>query len=162
MTERDSTLDEIYRNWAAYQTLVVQALTPLDEAQIALRAAPHLRSIGEIAGHMVGARFHWCYGIMGERGEGWVTLAAEIERDPDPPAAGIVRAFERSAALVQADLERWSAADMQTVFRGNDRNGQPYADSRQWIIWHLIEHDLHHGGELSLTLGMHGLAAPDL
>ena len=42
------------------------------------------------------------------------------------------------------------------------QDGERYADSRQWIIWHLIEHELHHGGELSLTLGVHGLAAPDL
>jgi hypothetical protein len=35
-------------------------------------------------------------------------------------------------------------------------------DGRKWVIWHLLEHDLHHGGELSFVLGMHGLAAPDL
>ncbi|HEX4716084.1 MAG TPA: DinB family protein [Ktedonobacteraceae bacterium] len=29
--------------------------------------------------------------------------------------------------------------------------------TRQWIIWHVIEHDLHHGGEISLILGTHGL-----
>ncbi|HEY6285010.1 MAG TPA: hypothetical protein VIX20_05065 [Ktedonobacteraceae bacterium] len=34
--------------------------------------------------------------------------------------------------------------------------------SRQWVIWHVIEHDLHHGGELSFSLGAHNLAAPDL
>ena len=26
----------------------------------------------------------------------------------------------------------------------------------------VIEHDIHHGGELSLTLGAHGVNAPDL
>jgi hypothetical protein len=26
----------------------------------------------------------------------------------------------------------------------------------------VAEHDLHHGGEISLTLGMHGLAGLDL
>ena len=30
------------------------------------------------------------------------------------------------------------------------------------IIWHVIEHDLHHLGELFLTCGMHGLPVPDL
>jgi uncharacterized damage-inducible protein DinB len=34
--------------------------------------------------------------------------------------------------------------------------------SRAWVVWHVLEHDLHHGGELSLTLGMHGLQAPDI
>jgi uncharacterized damage-inducible protein DinB len=37
-----------------------------------------------------------------------------------------------------------------------------YVCTRQWIIWHLIEHDLHHGGELFYTLGAHGLRVPDL
>jgi hypothetical protein len=26
----------------------------------------------------------------------------------------------------------------------------------------VLEHDLHHGGEISLTLGIHGLPAPQL
>jgi len=34
--------------------------------------------------------------------------------------------------------------------------------TRQWVIWHMLEHDLYHAGELSLTLGMYGLAGLDL
>jgi uncharacterized damage-inducible protein DinB len=30
------------------------------------------------------------------------------------------------------------------------------------VLWHLIEHDLHHGGELSFVLSMHGLTALQL
>jgi hypothetical protein len=30
------------------------------------------------------------------------------------------------------------------------------------LICHVYELDLHHGGELSFSLGMHGLAAPDI
>jgi uncharacterized damage-inducible protein DinB len=30
------------------------------------------------------------------------------------------------------------------------------------VLWHVLEHDLHHGGELSLALGMHGLPALDV
>jgi hypothetical protein len=33
---------------------------------------------------------------------------------------------------------------------------------KRWYNWHAIEHDLHHGGELSFALGMHGLPAIDL
>jgi uncharacterized damage-inducible protein DinB len=34
--------------------------------------------------------------------------------------------------------------------------------TRQWIIWHLVEHDVHHGGEISFSLGMHGVTGLDL
>lgn len=41
------------------------------------------------------------------------------------------------------------------------RTTEPVTLTRSWVIWHLIEHALH-GGEISLTLGMHELAAPAL
>ena len=53
-------------------------------------------------------------------------------------------------------------ADWQQTYPGDDDDSEPAIITRQWVIWHLIEHDLHHGGEISLTLGMHGLPAPNL
>ncbi len=41
----------------------------------------------------------------------------------------------------------------------DDWDGQHVDLSRAWVFWHVMEHDLHHGGELSLILGMHGLPA---
>ena len=48
-------------------------------------------------------------------------------------------------------------ADLAELVHDTDENGEDQTYTRQWVIWHLIEHDLHHGGELSFTLGMHGL-----
>ena len=33
-------------------------------------------------------------------------------------------------------------------------DGQPHA--LRWIIWHVLEHEVHHRGELSLALGLLG------
>jgi uncharacterized damage-inducible protein DinB len=52
-------------------------------------------------------------------------------------------------------LARWSPADMRQTF-GSEEDGEA---SRAWAVWHVLEHDLHHGGEISLTLGMHGIDA---
>jgi hypothetical protein len=52
-----------------------------------------------------------------------------------------------------------------TLWQQTYTQDHPYAPTpitRQWVIWHLIEHDLHHGGEISLTLGMYGLVAPEI
>jgi uncharacterized damage-inducible protein DinB len=53
-----------------------------------------------------------------------------------------------------ACLERWSPDEMRQIFPD-----KPVDVSRAWVVWHVLEHDLHHGGELSLTLGLHGLPA---
>jgi len=40
--------------------------------------------------------------------------------------------------------------------------GKTYAVSYQWVIWRVITHDVQHGGEIALMLGMQGLPAPEL
>jgi uncharacterized damage-inducible protein DinB len=55
-------------------------------------------------------------------------------------------------------LARWNPDEMRHTFP-DDLDGKPVDVSRAWVVWHVMEHDLHHGGELSLILGMHGLPA---
>src|SRR5690348_8193922 len=151
-----------YEGWENYQQLLIKAIAPLTREQLALRPAPHLRSIGMTVTHMVGARARWLHGLMEEGGE---TVAALEEWDrpgmPVRTAEELVQALESSLAVLKEALARWTREDMEYVFRGT-WGGEAYALSRQWVIWHLIEHDLHHGGEVSITLGMHELAAPEL
>ena len=47
-------------------------------------------------------------------------------------------------------------------FSRTRRNGQVETFTRAWVVWHLIEHDLHHGGEISQILGTNGIRAPEL
>jgi uncharacterized damage-inducible protein DinB len=55
-------------------------------------------------------------------------------------------------------LARWSPAEMQQTFP-DDWDGEQVQLTRAWVVWHVLEHDLHHSGEVSLTLGIHGLQA---
>ena len=68
--------------------------------------------------------------------------------------------------MMRNALTRWTSVDLEQVFqdpyKDDEYRGDKRKHSRQWIIWHVIEHDLHHGGEISLMLGMHGLVAPDI
>jgi hypothetical protein len=36
------------------------------------------------------------------------------------------------------------------------------AVSYESVIWGILEHDIHHGSEISTTLGIHGLPVLDL
>src|ERR1700730_1772178 len=59
MAENTFALTTFYSSWKTYQEHIAEALTPLTTSQLELRAAPHLRSIGEIALHMIGCRVGW-------------------------------------------------------------------------------------------------------
>jgi len=63
--------------------------------------------------------------------------------------------------MIQDALSRWTVADLAPTFPLTYQ-GTTYALPRQWILWRILAHDLHHGGELAVTLGMQGMALPEL
>ena len=176
MADENFTLTTFYGEWKQYQDHLKEALAPLTAEQLALRAAPGLRSIGENALHIVGCRAFWYTEFLGEDGgeemkpyARWneVALGApyaswnEVARAlgaPVPTAAELAQGLDRTWQFMADCLARWSPAEMHQTFP-DDGDGTPVELSRAWVVWHVLEHDLHHGGEISLTLGVHDLQA---
>jgi uncharacterized damage-inducible protein DinB len=162
MTEDTSTLAVYYKGWHDYQALLTKAIAPLTSDQLALSAAPGLRSISVIVRHIIAARTRWFYGVLGVGDEEFAKLGQwDRPGAPEREAAELVSGLEITWRVIQEALVNWTPADMQQSYK-NDPGDEPEVFTRQWVIWHLIEHDLHHGGEVSLSLGMHGLPALDL
>jgi uncharacterized damage-inducible protein DinB len=64
--------------------------------------------------------------------------------------------------MITEALARWTPADLGHVFSPpaslSEEEKSIFGElTRQWIIWHVLEHEIHHGGELSLALGGYGL-----
>jgi uncharacterized damage-inducible protein DinB len=76
----------------------------------------------------------------------------------------IVSGLELSFSVIRSGLQRWTPAELKQEFVRPSPNeaGERPSRSRQWIIWHLVEHDVHHGGEISFSLGMNGVTGLDL
>src|SRR2546428_13466933 len=119
MTENLTTLAPLYKGWDAYQQLLTKAIAQLSPEQLALRAAPHLRSIGMIAAHVIGARARWFHRLMGE-GDADIHLLGNWDR-PEAPARGaaeLVDGLEASWQLIQNSLAPWTLADLDKAFEG--------------------------------------------
>ncbi|WP_069801291.1 DinB family protein [Thermogemmatispora onikobensis] len=158
---RGRTLTEIYRGWDRYQQLLVEVLTPLSEAQLELRIAPHLRNIRQLAAHIAAARARWFGGVMEIKPELLLPYTSWSIEVPDGPVTVLIEGLETTWQIIDEQLGQWTLADLETTFSGVWRD-KPYSYTCQEIIWHLIEHDVHHGGELFFTLGAHGLPTPEL
>ena len=156
------SIDAIYAGWCNYQDLLIAALTPLSAEQLAFKPASNMRSIEAIATHMIGARGRWFAPPLGD-GDKQLAAFSRWDRGGGPvrTAAEINTGLEFTLNYIHTAITRWTAADWQGTIPG-DGSHEPTVISRPWVIWHLIEHDLHHGGEISLTLGMHKLTALDL
>ena len=89
-------------SWNAYQQHISRAIAPLTASELALRAAPNQRSIGELALHIVACRAYWFTGFLGEDGgeemqtyAGWNEMALSLGA-PIPPASELVQGLERT------------------------------------------------------------------
>jgi uncharacterized damage-inducible protein DinB len=162
MVESHTFLDTIYTGWEDCQGRLIKAVAPLSPDQLALRAAPQLRSLGEIAGHIARGRARWLHYALGEGTETTAPiLARPAAGAPAATAAELVSGLEATWADLAAARARWTLPTMAQPFTIM-LDGEERTLTRQWVLWHLLEHDLHHGGELALCLGMHGLTAPKL
>ena len=120
----------------------------------------------------------------------WALGVCEADVDPCHSAAELVAGLEKTWQLIEKTLAHLTPADLEQVFPPLDEAErvrhakqvepalQPYAQmwlererlaravkptrSRQWIIWGVLEHDIHHGSEISTILGVHGLPVLEL
>jgi len=154
-----TNLAPFYQGWDRYQGLLVESVGSLTDEQLALRAAPHLNSVGMLAAHIIGTRVGWFQQLLGELDPEIAALDPwDADDAPQRSAVELVHGLELTWNMIQDCLNMWTPAIFEqtiTTQRGSTR-------SFQWVIFHVLEHDMHHGGELALTLGMHGLPTPDL
>jgi len=120
----------------------------------------------------------------------WALGVAEADVDPGHSAATLVAGLETTWQLIASTLARLTPTDLEETFpplTQADRirhanlvepalrpyaqlwlDGASLADApaparpRHWIIWGVLEHDIHHGSEISTTLGVHGLPVVDM
>jgi len=163
MTEQEFPLATFYKpGWEKYQHALVHTIAPLSSELLALPAAPQYVSIRELLLHMLGARLNWFSGWMGEE-NAW----SQGSDSDEPEAAELVSMFEQSWRVIASALDRWTPADLaqliappashQEWLRNQGILEEEPPHTRQWIVWHVMEHEIHHGGELSLALGTHGV-----
>jgi uncharacterized damage-inducible protein DinB len=173
MTEAPLGLGPFYDGWAHHQAEFIRVLGPLNAEQLALRQVPEHWAIWQLASNMASGRAYWFHDILGEGPAetrdmfrmtrttvpGLPLSDAGWEDDEDQPrsAAELVDAFERTWELVQDSLKRWSAQDLVTPLE-TTRGTQ----TRAWVVWHLIEHELQHGTEIALILRTNGLPTIEL
>jgi uncharacterized damage-inducible protein DinB len=158
----DQTLAIMAAGWSAYQNQLITALEPLDEEQLDLRVTPGLRSIREIATHIVSVRASWFHTALSVGDEAFAAIRGWQQPGAPPrTAAELVAGLRETWRVMTEAMAGWSAADLAATVEGV-RRGEPFSLVRGWVVWHVIEHDLHHGGEISYALGMHGLPGVDI
>jgi uncharacterized damage-inducible protein DinB len=157
MSTSPTAFDIIFQGWQEYQDKLSDTVRPLTAAQLAVSATDNLRTAGAIVTHIVAARANW---FVEDLKEGDAEIAAigqwDASGQPTRTAADLAHDLAVTWKLMQDALARWTPAELVAPLILEGFESHPV--SRAWVIWHLLEHDLHHGGELALLLGSHDIA----
>jgi hypothetical protein len=109
---------------------------------------------------------YWLCQVIGEPGVELTPFAdpdAGWEDDLDHPRSSdeLVEALDSTFAIVERCLDRWTPPMLSDQIR-REYAGSVQVHSRGSIVQRLFSHDAYHCGELSQTLGIHGLPQIDL
>jgi uncharacterized damage-inducible protein DinB len=156
-----------YQGWARYNTQLVDAVRRLSAEALQLRGGENAWPVWAIVAHTAEMRVYWLCGVLKEKGaektpftdasgEGW-----EDHLDHPRRADELVSALETSWQIVGSCLTRWTPAMLSEPFQRETASGLQ-SHTRAAVLTRLIAHEAYHCGEVSLMLGMHGMAPIDL
>jgi uncharacterized damage-inducible protein DinB len=164
------SLCKVFEGWEGYNTSLIHAVEPLTADQLQFRPVASMRSVGEVAAHIALGRIDWFRRMSAPGSADLVQqlvndgLMSGDRIDETPIAndvAAIVGWLTRSWEMVARTLAEWTVVDLAKWYPHTYRD-RTYAVSRQWTIWRIMAHDIHHGGQLSMMLAMPGIEPDEL
>jgi uncharacterized damage-inducible protein DinB len=146
---------ELFNHWDEVRAGLLRALDALTDDQLNFVPREGLWSLGEVARHIANAE------------EGWFRYAiarAYDEWPPDYTAADYPTVAAIKTLLTEVHTRTETYLDTLTLDDLERQIDLPWGKQRPllWIIWHVVEHEIHHRGEISLMLGLMGVEAPDI
>jgi uncharacterized damage-inducible protein DinB len=161
------TIRPSYDMWPQYNRRLRDVVAAMTAEQLAVRPSPKRWPIWATVAHTAGVRVYWLCAVVGEPGaestpfadlsdEGW-------EDDLDHPrgADELVTALDSTFRVIDRCLDRWTPEMLADPIH-REYDGTVQIHSRGSILQRLFSHEAYHCGELSQTLGMHGLPQIDL
>ena len=156
-----------YSMWPQYNRRLRDVIAEMSDDQLAIRPAPDLLPIWATVGHTASMRTYWLCDVAGEPGADqtpvWNGETVDWADDLDHPRSAdeLVEALDTTFRIVEDCLDRWTPDMLEdTVTR--EYGGTRQVHTRSSILQRILTHEAYHCGELSQTLGIHGLPQIDL
>ncbi len=162
-----ATLRPAYDMWPQYNRRLREVVGVMSADELAVRPSPDGWPIWATVGHTAAARVYWLCQVVGEPGAETTPFAQPEDGGWEddlghPRAAGeLVEALDATFSIVERCLDRWTPDMLGEPIR-RAYAGSVQVHLRGSVLQRLFSHDAYHCGELSQTLGIHGLPQIDL
>lgn len=143
------TLAELFSHWTKVRTVLLETIDRFEEDELTLAPFSASRPVGQIMLHIGDAEEGWFRYVVRRDLEQW----PEYPLESYPTREAIKELLDQIHARTEKYLATLALADLDRTIEA------PWGQDTfrlGWVIWHVIEHEIHHRGELSLVLGMLG------
>ncbi len=149
MGVEDMELEHLGSHWAAVRRGLVETVAKLNDGDLDVRPFPSSRTVRELLLHIaqeeIGERDHGIRQIL-------PAFPDEFDSSRYPDVQSIQSLLEASHHATLDYLDSLAPADLSATVV--TPWGPSY--SRSEMLSHILEHEIHHRGELSLVLGILG------
>jgi uncharacterized damage-inducible protein DinB len=142
---------EQFGHWAIVRQGLMQALGTLTDEQLDYAPREGMRSLGAVARHIAHVEEAWFRYWMVGKHEG----PPEYTAEDCPTVASIKALLAEVHHRTEAYLETLDIADLDGPFETFWGQKGPIS----WVVWRVLEHEIHHRGEIYLMLGLVGMTA---
>ncbi len=147
------TVLDAYPYWERVRKTIVQAASLIPKGKLEWKPARGLSSFGDLLRHMVDTEEFWIQGVL--RGKGG---SPDRSRTDFPTLEAILNDWERVHQMSLASLSRMPAKALSRKVKIEKDGRVPV----NWLLWHVIEHEVHHRGQIMLYLRLLGLEPPQI
>lgn len=153
-------LAEFFSNYFTVRKELVEAVKGLSREQLDWCAPGHPNSIGHLLAHVAETEFWWI-SIVAEKNV--APSQTDFQRfENDLTADRIFAWLEEHFAETGSFLRREELDDWDGVFYSFEIDGKEEKVSKRWLVWHVVEHQARHRGQIFMLMRMQGLDVPNV
>ena len=140
---------DVFSHWEGVRRDLVSTIEAFDESELEYVPFEGCRKVGDIMLHIADAE------------DGWLRFCVTKELEAWPDFYNLTNYQDKQSIIhVLAEVHSRTSEYLSSL-GGSGLEGSitaPWGDDFRllWIFWHIIEHEIHHRGELSLILGLLG------
>lgn len=149
-------LSDLFSNYFTVRAEMVEAVKDLTQQQLDWTPPNHPASIGKLLAHIAECEY------------GWITcVALKKEANPDFTRFEKARTLPEILALLDQNhtefteyLNAEDIEDWDRIFYQLPESTEKV--SKRWLVWHVVEHQARHRGQIFMLMRMQGIKVPDV
>ncbi|MBK8900905.1 MAG: DinB family protein [Anaerolineaceae bacterium] len=149
VNEHVMNLDQYFKHWQQVRTDLLATVDKFSDKELTYVPFPGSWSVGHIIRHIANAEDGWFRYIITRELSDW---PGEFTSAAYPTVAATKVLLNKVHDRTLMSLSDWDETDLDRPIEA------PWGQTFKlgWIIWHVLEHEIHHRAELSLILGLLG------